>query len=397
MRVSTALLHRFGVEQMQRQQQALLRTQTQLTTQQRLLSAADGPADWAAGMGVEQLLAETSRYQANAKTAQHRLGLEENALAEGIDVLARVRELAIQANSGTQTDQTRAVIAQELVDLRDQLLAIGNRDDGQGRYLFAGSRDGIAPFSWNGSSAAYNGDQQVRTLQIGNNRSVAEGDAGSDVFQRLRTGDGSFEVRAAAANTGAISVQRSALYDESLWDGGSYTVRFSGGNYEVLDASNTVVDSGPYTTGSALRVRGVELTLSGAPADGDSFALGPAQQQDMFALIDKIADLVSAPQATPGARAGFQTGLQQALSELDTAESHLSAARTGAGLRLGRVEDAVSTLEAYRVEAQAALSDLRDVDIAEAASRLQQQLLAVEAAQASYARVQGLSLFDYLR
>ena len=109
MRVSTALLHRFGVEQMQRQQQALLRTQTQLTTQQRLLSAADGPADWAAGMGVEQLLAETSRYQANAKTAQHRLGLEENALAEGIDVLARVRELAIQANSGTQTDQTRAI------------------------------------------------------------------------------------------------------------------------------------------------------------------------------------------------------------------------------------------------------------------------------------------------
>jgi flagellar hook-associated protein 3 FlgL len=152
MRVSTSLMHQRGLELMQMQQQNLLRTQTQLATQQKMLSAADNPSDWAAAMGMDELLAQSSRYQSNAEAAQHRLALEETALAEGMDVLARARELAIQANSGTQSPQTRAVIAQELDGLRTQLMAIANRDDGQGRYLFAGARDAQAPFAWTGSS-----------------------------------------------------------------------------------------------------------------------------------------------------------------------------------------------------------------------------------------------------
>ena len=44
----------------------------------------------------------------------------------------------------------------------------------------------------------------------------------------------------------------------------------------------------------------------------------------------------------------------------------------------------------------ATLSDLRDVDIAEAASRLSLQITALEAAQQTLVRVQGLSLFRLL-
>jgi flagellar hook-associated protein 3 FlgL len=43
------------------------------------------------------------------------------------------------------------------------------------------------------------------------------------------------------------------------------------------------------------------------------------------------------------------------------------------------------------------LSEIRDLDFAEAASRLSQQLLFLEAAQASFAKVQSNSLFNYIR
>ena len=89
--------------------------------------------------------------------------------------------------------------------------------------------------------------------------------------------------------------------------------------------------------------------------------------------------------------------MQQALAELEAAQSQLSAVRTGAGLRLGAAQDAEATLSAQTIEAESALSNLRDVDIAEAASRLQRELLALQAAQASHAQIQGLSLFSYLR
>ena len=53
--------------------------------------------------------------------------------------------------------------------------------------------------------------------------------------------------------------------------------------------------------------------------------------------------------------------------------------------------------EATALTLKETLSDLRDVNVAEAASRLTQQSTALEAAQASFVRLQGLSLFNYLR
>ena len=393
MRVSTALMHQRGLELMQMQQQSLLRTQTQLATQQKMLSAADNPSDWSTAMGIDELLAQSTRYQSNAQAAQHGLGLEETALAEGMDVLARVRELAIQANSGTQSPQTRAVIAQELDGLREQLLAIANRDDGQGRYLFAGTRDDTRPFSWSGTAVNYSGDAQQRQLPIGHARSVAVGDAGSAVFMGLRTGDGRVQVTAEAANTGAMRLQHTTAYDASVYDGTAFALRFGSGQVEILDAGGNPVETRAYTPGAAVRVNGIELAFDGVPADGDLFRVEPSQTQDMFALLDKLARIAGEPQAG----AGTQTAMQQALRELESAESQLSSIRTGAGLRLGAAQDAESTLSAQSVQAQETLSQLRDVDVAEAASRLQRELLALQAAQASHAQIQRLSLFDYLR
>ena len=245
MRVSTSLLHQRSLDLMQMQQQSLLRTQTQLATQQKLLSAADNPGDWAAAMGMDQLLAQASRYQSNAQAAQHRLSLEETALAEGMDVLAHARELAIQGNSSTQSPETRAVIAQELAGLREQLLAIANRDDGQGRYLFAGARDDAAPFAWTGSAASYGGDDAPRMLPIGNARSIAVGDAGSAVFMGLRTGDGRVQVGADAANTGAMHLQQAVVRDAAAYDGSSFSLRFTGGTVEIRDAADNLLETCP--------------------------------------------------------------------------------------------------------------------------------------------------------
>ena len=397
MRISTSMLHAQGLAAMQRQQTQLSQTQNQLASNLKWSSAADDPAGYAAAQGLDRQLAQLDQYQSNAAAARHRLLIEEDALAEGTDLLQRTRELAIQANSAGQSPESRAAIALELQSLREQLLAVANRDDGQGRYLFAGSSDAAPPFTWSGAAAQYGGDQQVRTTQIGGSRSIAEGDAGDAVFQNLRTGNGRFAVAAEAANTGSSQLTGAKLHDAALWDGGSYTLSFTAGGYEVRDASNSVIQSGSYSAGSALRFRGVELSFSGTPADGDSYRIAPSQTQDALALVDKLARLVAQPQDSAAARAQWQTALQQGLSELETAQTHFSNVRSGIGLRLSAAEDAVNQIGAQQVHTQEALSDLRDLDYAEAASRLQQQLTALQAAQQTYMRVQGLSLFDYLR
>ncbi|HEY0973302.1 MAG TPA: flagellar hook-associated protein FlgL [Solimonas sp.] len=397
MRVSTGMLHQQGLAAMQRQQAQLAQTQNQLATNRKWASAADDPAGYAAAQGLDRQLAQLTQHQSNAEAARHRLLMEENALAESVDLMQRARELAIQANSAGQSAESRAVIAKELALMRESLLALANRDDGQGRYLFAGSADAQAPFSWSGGAALYAGDQQVRTAQIGSARSIAEGDAGDAVFLNLSTGNGRYAVSADASNSGSSQLTATKLYDAGLWDGGSYSVTFNAGTYEVRDAGNAVIQSGSYQAGSVVRFRGVELSFSGVPADGDRYSVAPSQTQDALALVDKLARLIASPQDDAAARARWQTALQQGLSELDAAQLHFSDLRAGVGLRLSAADDAADLASAQRVQVQDALSDLRDLDYAEAASRLQQQLTALQAAQQTYLRVQGLSLFDYLR
>jgi flagellar hook-associated protein 3 FlgL len=43
------------------------------------------------------------------------------------------------------------------------------------------------------------------------------------------------------------------------------------------------------------------------------------------------------------------------------------------------------------------VSEIRDLDYAEAITRLQQELVTLQAAQQSFVRIQGLSLFQFLR
>ncbi|NKF21761.1 flagellar hook-associated protein FlgL [Solimonas marina] len=396
-RTSTAWQYQQGISQMLRSQQDLTKTQNQLSSNVRWQTAADDPAGWAQAQSYDQLVAANARYTSAAQSAQQRLQLGEDTIASGVSLLQRVRELTIEANTSTQSEDTRASIAKELYAVRDQLMALANTTDGQGRYLFGGADDGSTPFTWNGSSADYHGDQTVVSAQIGSSRTVAQNDPGSVVFLGLKTGNGTFAVTASSANTGGASITSATLSDSSQWDGGSYTLRFTASDqYEIVDASNTVVQSGSAGDGDTITFRGASLTLSGSAAAGDRYTVAPSSSQDMFAMIDQIADLLMQPQDSDSQRAQVQTALQQAMGTLQGAEDRLSDVRSGIGLRLNAIDDALDVSSAQNEHAQAAASDLRDTDYADAISKLQLQMTTLQAAQQVYSKVQGLSLFNYL-
>ncbi|HET8880724.1 MAG TPA: flagellar hook-associated protein FlgL [Solimonas sp.] len=398
MRISTAWRYEQGVTQMMRQQQKIAATQNQLSTNRKWQTAADDPAGWSQAQNYDRLVAQTAQYTSAAQTAQQRLQLGEDTIASGIGLLQHVRELVVEANTATQSADTRKTIAAELGSVREQLMALANTGDGQGRYLFGGADDGSAPFAWNGGSADYRGDQTTVSAQIGSERTVAQNDPGSRVFMNLKTGNGTFAVSAASSNTGSAAIGSATLVDADAWDGGSYTLRFTAADqYEIVDASNNVLQSGSAGDGATITFRGASLTLSGTAAAGDSFAIAPSASQDMFAMIDQLAKLLTQPQDSAAQRAQVQTALQQGLGTLQSAEDRLGDVRSGIGIRLNAIDDALDVAAAQSEHATAAASTLRDTDYADAVGKLQLQMTTLQAAQQVYTKVQGLSLFDYLR
>src|SRR3546814_9920893 len=79
----------------------------------------------------------------------------------------------------------------------------------------------------------------------------------------------------------------------------------------------------------------------------------------MFAMIDQLAKLLVQPQDTAAQRAQFQTALQQGLGTLQAAEDQLIDTRSGIGIRLNAIDDALDVAAAQSEHAATAASNLR--------------------------------------
>ena len=84
------------------------------------------------------------------------------------------------------------------------------------------------------------------------------------------------------------------------------------------------------------------------------------------------------------------------LTRLDSALESLSTTRAAVGARLNAIDQQRNVNDAYVLSLQQNRSSLADLDYAEASTRYQQQLLALQASQQTFVQLQGLSLFNYL-
>jgi flagellar hook-associated protein 3 FlgL len=398
MRISTLTLQEKPVQAMLRQQSALARTQVELASGRRAQSPADDPV--AAGRidTLERTLAASRQYATNSELATMRLSLEEGALADAGSVLQRARELAIQANSGALDDSSRRMIGAELRQIRDQMLDVANRQDGSGGYLFGGLRESVPPFSRDAAGVTYSGDSLAREIDISPSQRVAVGHSGEEVFRGIPRGNGVFTTAADPGNTGSGRIDTGVVLDARAWVPGDYALRFgAAGAWELVDTGGAVQASGRHTPGQSLEFLGVRVKIDGSPAPGDRYLIEPAATGDVFGTLDSLVAALEAPRAAgAGAAAQFSSALGALQQDLDNAFDRILAVRADTGARLAGLEASANARDALELELNTTLSSLRDVNYAEAISRMNAQMLGLQAAQQSYAQVARLSLFDYL-
>lgn len=145
MRIATAFAFESSLGNLQRRQQALVQSQEQLTSGKRVLRASDDPA---AAAQAERALAALSRAESQGRAldaSRNAMRLSESALGDAGEMLAQARELLVSAGNGSYSDSERRTIAEAVRGLRGDLLAVANRSDGAGRYLFGGQGSGSAP------------------------------------------------------------------------------------------------------------------------------------------------------------------------------------------------------------------------------------------------------------
>ncbi len=399
MRISTAAFNQQTIDLINDKTADLAVTQAQLSSGLRINSPADDPVAAVHILQLNQALAQSTQFGKNADAANARLSNSDQALSNVTDLLQRVRDLAVQANSGSNDATSRAAIATELDQDVNQLMALANTRDANGEYLYSGLTTQTQPFSRSATGAVvYSGDQGTRLLQVGQTQKVSDGDNGFQVFQNISAGNGTFTATASAANTGSGSISTASVSNAAAWVPGTYTIKFTAPDtYTVTDAANNPVSAGNYAPGGTITFNGASISLTGQPAVNDTFTVATAGKQDVFATVDSLRTVLHTQVNSPAQNAQYATSLGNILTQLDQALGHLDEVRASVGTRVNSVTTAKSAGASAQVDLQSSLSQLQDLDYASAIGKLTLQQTGLQAAEAAYSKISQLSLFDYIK
>src|ERR1700675_2612175 len=371
-------------------------SQNQMGSGLQFTTAAQNPTAAGSVNNFNQALAQSQQYGTNATSAQTNLNTEDNALSQVQTQLQALRTLALEANSGTLTNSNRSAIATQAAQIQNSLLALANTQNGNGEYIFGGFSAPTQPFTLNGASATYNGDQGQRQVQIAAGQTVADGDNGDTVFNQIKTGNGTFTVTPNAGNLGSGIIGATTVSNPAAYDGGTYSINFTApSTYQVKEGA-ALVSTGTYTDGSTIAFNGVQVTLSGQPAAGDSFSLAPSGNQSLFTTVQNLVTALQTGVTTPASAASLNNSINGAINNIDQVLANTSDVQASVGGRLNSITTQQSVATSQQLQLQQSISKLQSLDFASAITTLDQQNTTLSAALQAYTLTQGLSLFKYL-
>ncbi|MDH5233095.1 MAG: flagellar hook-associated protein FlgL [Gammaproteobacteria bacterium] len=399
MRVSTLNIAQTSLSAMLKQQAQLNRTQLQISTGTKLIAPSDNPYGASRMIDLNEAVTIFDQYSENANYAQNRLSLEESILGNVTDALQRVRVLVIQGNNDTQTNESREFLGQEVSKILEQLMSLANSTDAANEYLFGGYKGKTQPFTTDGlGNFTYNGDDGYRYLKVGSATEVAVGDPGKEVFQEIRRGNGRFYSEQVAGNTGTGIIDTGQVTGSYVPD--TYTITFGAGNYTVSNTAGVIAAAVPYNSGSdinSLKPFGIQTTIVGQPQPGDTFQVRPSAHKDLFSIVYDLEQALKTPAITGAELTEFHNIMGHELTNLDQAMGNILSYRARVGARLNTIEKQVNINGSFTIEMKASLSGIKDLDYAQAVTDLNLQLVGLQAAQQAYTKIQGLSMFNYIR
>lgn len=400
MRVSTNTLFDQGTKSMLQQQNSLFKLQQQISTGKRIVTPSDDPIGAARAHELTQAASLNAQYAENRQRAGDSLKLVESTLGGVTNLIQNAQSLAVAAGNPVLSDSDRSNMATELRGRFEELLGLANATDDEGNYLFSGFQGKTQPFVQVAGGVEYKGDQGQRLAQVSASRQLPVSETGLAIFEQIRNGNGTFVTAAKDSNAGSGVINAGSVSNAASLTGNNYEISFKvNAGVTTFDVTNVTTgavlsSSNPYSSGEAISFKGLQFAIKGAPADGDTFTVQPSRHESLFATINNFITALETPATGSTGNAKLTNSMNTALQNLDHALTNVLGTRAAAGARLQEIDSLQQAGEDTAVQYQQSLSRLQNLDFAQAISDLTRQQALLEAAQQSFIRISGLSLFN---
>ncbi len=175
------------------QEYKLNKIQSQIGTQSRITSLRDDPIAAGHLVKYQSYLSRVNNFEKNALTLSDSFMYSEGYMTASVEVMQRIRELAVSGANGVYTKDDLVGMAVEVNELLNELVQNSNAIGPDGGYIFSGTNTDIQPFdvelgAVQGStqpvisSVKYNGSMDCNRVEVDENKYITVDNAGCKTF-----------------------------------------------------------------------------------------------------------------------------------------------------------------------------------------------------------------------
>ena len=194
-----------------------------------------------------------------------------------------------------------------------------------------------------------------------------------------------------AAEETALTVGTVAHAETATINGINYHFDDGSGGLPAADATNVIV---------AINVSSsVTATNFGAAITANDATLNVDVNADVVTVTAKTqgeGELIVSAMPTSISATTVSIPLYDHLDQIDTALNRILDVRAQIGGRLNVLDSQDNVNQDFKLSIESTKSQIEDIDMAEAISRFNLQIVSLQAAQQAFVKVQGLSLFNHL-
>ena len=192
-RVSTGMMNNDIQNNLRLQESRQNRINGQLSSQQRLQSLREDPLAAGHLVRYQSYLGRVQTFEKNAQVLTDRFSLTEGCMDQSLEIMHRVRELAVAGATGTYTPDDLKNMASEVDELLEELVQNANATGPDGNSLFAGTRTNRQAFDVEMGTVAgsgspkitqvrYNGNVDINKIEVDEGAYLETQSAGNRIF-----------------------------------------------------------------------------------------------------------------------------------------------------------------------------------------------------------------------
>lgn len=411
-RVSTGMMNNDIQNNLRLQESRQNRINGQLSSQQCLQSLREDPLAAGHLVRYQSYLGRVQTFEKNAQVLTDRFSLTEGYMDQSLEIMHRVRELAVAGATGTYTPDDLKNMASEVDELLEELVQNANATGPDGNSLFAGTRTNRQAFDVEMGTVAGSGSPKITQVRYNGNVDI----------NKIEVDEGAYLETQSAGNRIFWS-QPQELY--SMRDASSYRVAEDGvisvdGREIRLSAGDNVYsivakinDSGAAVKASIDPVSfGLNLQttdsrqlwlqdLSGTVLQ-DLGLIKDASQHPPYNISDNVQlSGGSLFDSVIALRDAMVTGDQEAiggrvLGEIDGSVNNLVSRLAQTGAEYERAVQNISRNSATALNVTSMISREGDLDFTKAATDMKMMDYVREATLSTAGKLYSSSLLDYM-